>query len=82
MIVEVVFSCYLHPVLLILIALMQGMFFTKAINGIQAFVNFRGYDFRDFQFKVVYNSSIFSSPLVLLKPYLFAHPNPTNAIIS
>ena len=33
---------------------------------VQAFLDFRGFDFRDFQFNAVYNSILFSSPLVLL----------------
>jgi hypothetical protein len=33
---------------------------------IQVFLNFRGFDFRDVQFNAVYNSILFSSPLVLL----------------
>ena len=33
---------------------------------VQAFLDFRGFNFRDFQFKAVYNSILFSSPLVLL----------------
>jgi hypothetical protein len=33
---------------------------------IQAFLDFRGFDFLDFQFNTVYNSILFSSPLVLL----------------
>ena len=33
---------------------------------IQAFLNFRGFDFHDFRFTTVYNSILFSSPLVLL----------------
>ena len=33
---------------------------------IQAFLDFRGFDFRDFGFNVVYNSILFSSPSVLL----------------
>ena len=35
-------------------------------NTIQAFLNFRGFDFLDFRFNAVYNSILFSSPLVLL----------------
>ena len=37
----------------------------KHIVKIQAFLDFRGFDFRDFQFNTVYNSILFSSPLVL-----------------
>ena len=33
---------------------------------IQAFLDFRGFHFRDFRFTTVYNSILFSSPLVLL----------------
>ena len=33
---------------------------------IQAFLDFRGFDFCDFPFNAVYNSILFSSPLVLL----------------
>ena len=33
---------------------------------IQAFLDFRGFDFRDFWFTAVYNSILFSSPLALL----------------
>ena len=33
---------------------------------LQAFLDFRGFNFRDFQFTTVYNSILFSSPLVLL----------------
>jgi hypothetical protein len=33
---------------------------------IQAFLDFRGFDFHDFRFNAVYNSILFSSPLVLL----------------
>jgi hypothetical protein len=37
-------------------------------NGlsVQAFLDFRGFDFRNFGFNVIYNSILFSSPLVLL----------------
>ena len=34
--------------------------------AIQAFLDFRGFDFNDFRFNAVYNSILFSSPLVLL----------------
>jgi hypothetical protein len=34
---------------------------------LQAFLDFRGFDFRDFRFTAVYNSILFSSPLVLLR---------------
>ena len=34
--------------------------------AVQAFLDFRGFDFRDFRFTAVYNSILFSSPLVLL----------------
>ena len=33
---------------------------------LQAFLDFHSFDFRGFRFKVVYNSILFSSPLVLL----------------
>ena len=33
---------------------------------VQAFLDFRGFDFRNFRFTTVYNSILFSSPLVLL----------------
>ena len=33
---------------------------------IQAFLDFRGFDFCNFQFNAVYDSILFSSPLVLL----------------
>ena len=33
---------------------------------VQAFLDFRSFNFRDFQFNAVYNSIIFSFPLVLL----------------
>ena len=33
---------------------------------LQAFLNFRGFDFRDFLFSTVHNSILFSSPLVLV----------------
>ena len=33
---------------------------------LQAFLDFRSFDFRNFRFNEVYNSIIFSSPLVLL----------------
>ena len=36
------------------------------IQGVQAFLNFHGFDFWDFRFNAVYNSVLFSSPLVLL----------------
>ena len=36
------------------------------VGPIQAFLDFRGFDFRDFRFTAVYNSILFSSPLVLL----------------
>jgi hypothetical protein len=35
-------------------------------NWIQAFLDFRGFDFRNFLFNAAYNSILFSSPLVLL----------------
>ena len=35
-------------------------------NTVQAFLDFRGFDVHDFQFNAVYNSILFSSPLVLL----------------
>ena len=37
----------------------------KIISELQAFLHFRGFDFRNFQFTAVYNSILFSSPLVL-----------------
>ena len=33
--------------------------------SVQAFLNFCGFDFRDFRFNAVYKSILFSSPLVL-----------------
>ena len=40
---------------------------TSFMNGpIQEFLDFRGFDFRDFLFNVVYDSILFSLPLVLL----------------
>ena len=36
------------------------------IKGVQAFLDFRGFDFRGFRFTAGYNSILFSSPLVLL----------------
>ena len=36
------------------------------IIPLQAFLNFRGFAFRDFRFNAVYNSILFFSPLVLL----------------
>ena len=33
---------------------------------VQAFLDFRGFEFLDFRFNTVYNSILFSSPLVLL----------------
>ena len=33
---------------------------------LQAFLDFRGFEFRNFQFNSVYNSILLSSPLVLL----------------
>ena len=42
-------------------------FFKWAPNSnLQAFLDFRGFDFRDFQFTAVYNTILFSTPLVLL----------------
>ena len=35
-------------------------------SAVQAFLNFRGFNFRDFRFTAVYNFILFSSPLVLL----------------
>ena len=35
-------------------------------SSVQAFLDFRGFDFRGFRFTAVYNSILFSSPLVLL----------------
>ena len=40
-------------------------------NTIQAFLNFRGFDFRDFRFNAVYNSILFASPLVLISNLKF-----------
>ena len=37
----------------------------KLFENVQAFLNFRGFYFLDFQFKSVYNSILFPSPLVL-----------------
>ena len=34
--------------------------------ALQAFLDFRGFDFHDFRFTTVYNSILFSSPLVIL----------------
>ena len=42
------------------------LFECEAICGLQAFLDFRSFDFRDFWFNAVYNSILFSSPLVLL----------------
>ena len=39
---------------------------SQLLRRVQAFLDFRGFDFRDFQFNAVYNSILFSSPLVLL----------------
>ena len=36
------------------------------MSCVQAFLDFRGFDFRNFRFNEVYNSILFSSPLVLL----------------
>ena len=38
----------------------------KNIFKVQAFLDFGGFDFGDFRFNAVYNSILFSSPLVLL----------------
>ena len=38
----------------------------KDLYQVQAFLDFRDFDFRDFRFTSVYNSILFSSPLVLL----------------
>ena len=38
----------------------------KLLCELQAFLDFRGLDFRDFRFNAVYNYILFSSPLVLL----------------
>ena len=38
----------------------------RAQHSIQAFLVFRGFDFHNFLFTAVYNSILFSSPLVLL----------------
>ena len=35
-------------------------------RNLQAFLDFCGFDFRDFQFNKINNSILFSSPLVLL----------------
>ena len=40
--------------------------FYDLITTLQAFLDFRGFDFRNFGFTAVYNSIIFPSPLVLL----------------
>ena len=42
------------------------MIFSKVMH-VQAFLDFRGFEFRHFQFNVVYNSILFSSPSVLLR---------------
>ena len=45
---------------------MEGIFICNTWKKpIQAFLNFRGFDFRDFWFNAVYNSILFSSILVL-----------------
>ena len=41
-------------------------FWSFGLFWVQAFLNFRGFDFRNFRFTAVYNSILFSSPLVLL----------------
>ena len=33
------------------------------LKNVQAFIDFRGFDFRNFQFNAVYDSILFSSPL-------------------
>ena len=53
------------------------MCYLKVVNQllvvtIQAFLDFRGFDFRDFLFTAAYNSILSSSPLVLLS-YLDLH---------
>ena len=40
------------------------MYFDAVV--VQAFLDFHGFDFRNFQFNAFYNSILFSSPLVLL----------------
>ena len=43
-----------------------GGFKVTFLRQIQAFLDFCGFDFRNFRFNEVYNSILFSSPLVLL----------------
>ena len=38
----------------------------RLLIKIQAFLDFRGFDLHDFPFTAIYNSILFSSPLVLL----------------
>ena len=40
--------------------------FIITVLTVQAFLKFRGFDFRDFWFNTIYNSILFISPLVLL----------------
>ena len=40
--------------------------YKKTTSSVQAFLDFLGFDFRNFRFTAVYNSILFSSPLVLL----------------
>ena len=44
----------------------HGPLWGKIISELQAFLHFRGFDFRNFRFNAVYISILFSSPLVLL----------------
>ena len=49
--------------------IIQAIYMTlqkQNVTSIKAFLNFRGFDLRGFQFTVVYNSLLFSSRLVLL----------------
>ena len=61
----------------------------KSISLLQAFLDFRGFDFRNFQFNVVDNSILFSIPVVLLSNlnlggfrfprfFMCPHINPVN----
>ena len=45
------------------------LFDTLNANVLQAFLDFRGFDFRDFRFTVVYDSIPFFPPLVLLSNF-------------
>ena len=42
------------------------------LSRLQAFLDFRGFDFRDFRFIKAYNSTLFSSTLVLLVTSIYA----------